>query len=1126
MMVLFVSQCEKNALAKTRRVLDAFADRIGDNTWQTVITAEGLQTVKKLLRQTASKSTAVSCHWIRSRSRSDLLWVVGNKRKFNERGVVPVNYTQRNILQSGWENNWVLTPVIQIMATLGALLHDTGKSTLGFQGKLFSSARTGDPYRHEWLSLKVFKFLIKGCRTDEEWLERFCDLNSYLKANPYSDAELNTNNKDAANIDAMPPLAQWLAWLIVSHHRLPPMDKVFYSPTESAEIKQNDPKKFRRTQTGFYKRLKAHDYWVKNPKTLEELELKQQDKFWQIQQPVIYSSTWQNSLKRWASKALKTPYLLQLSELHVKNGEAISQPFLLHLSRLSLMLADHNYSSLGTDIDSIKKRVKGSGEFKDLAANTNQATGEIKQSLDEHLLGVAKFSANLARKLPIIANELPTLERQKSLEKDTSIQRFKWQNKAVQLAKELRTVSEDNGFFGVNMASTGCGKTIANARIAYALADENKGARFTIALGLRVLTLQTGQSLREDLGLENDQLATLVGGSAHKSLFDLQNKLEEEPSHGSESVESLLDELLDGDVLYSELDELNLGTALESDKAKQLLASPVVSCTIDHIMQASECRRGGKYIVPMLRLLSSDLILDEPDDFNQEDLPALARLVHLAGVFGSRVLLSSATLPIDLITGLYRAYYAGRVVYNESQNKPKPNVACAWFDEKRSNTSHVQTIEDFYNAHQSFVEKRAKFLDELPVRRQASVLPLALNYHKEQASEFYSELGQLLINESVNLHESHKIKNEQASLSVGLIRIANIKNIVQLAQAIYQYGKVGSQYQLHLCCYHAKQVFLLRNRLEQRLDKILKRKEEQPELIFQHPEISQAIANNDKKEHIFIVMATPVAEVGRDHDYDWAIVEPSSMRSIIQLAGRVWRHRPNKVASTPNISLMQFNINSFLANKSLNRPVFVRPGFESATHKLNSHDIENLIPTDFLKNINSNARTIKSNNLKPQDSLIDLEQQVMQDLMNNKENNYVNAYWESNKKSDKPLSYRSHTFLQTISPFRQGRPQDQWIVMPTHEQSFEFYSKEQVITLGLNNSPAHNSAFKNYELNQTNSSIKPWLNDDLNQALDDLQNTMPDLSRSSLAIRYATVGLEENEQGWCFNQTLGFWRNK
>jgi len=68
MMVTFVSQCEKKALDKTRRVLDAFANRIGDRTWQTVITDDGLAAVKKLLRKTASKNTAVSCHWARSRS--------------------------------------------------------------------------------------------------------------------------------------------------------------------------------------------------------------------------------------------------------------------------------------------------------------------------------------------------------------------------------------------------------------------------------------------------------------------------------------------------------------------------------------------------------------------------------------------------------------------------------------------------------------------------------------------------------------------------------------------------------------------------------------------------------------------------------------------------------------------------------------------------------------------------------------------------------------------------------------------------------------------------------------------------------------------------------------------------
>lgn len=98
MMVMFVSQCEKKALSRTRRVLDSFANRIGDNTWQTVITQDGLEAVKKLLRKTVTKNTAVSCHWLRSRSRIDLLWIVGSKQKFNEQGLVPVNYTTKDIL--------------------------------------------------------------------------------------------------------------------------------------------------------------------------------------------------------------------------------------------------------------------------------------------------------------------------------------------------------------------------------------------------------------------------------------------------------------------------------------------------------------------------------------------------------------------------------------------------------------------------------------------------------------------------------------------------------------------------------------------------------------------------------------------------------------------------------------------------------------------------------------------------------------------------------------------------------------------------------------------------------------------------------------------------------------------
>ncbi len=96
MLVTFISECEKKALKRTRRVLDAFANRIGSNTWQTPITQEGLDAVRKLLRKTASKNTAISCHQLKSRLRTELLWIIGNRDKFNSEGIVAVNYTEKN----------------------------------------------------------------------------------------------------------------------------------------------------------------------------------------------------------------------------------------------------------------------------------------------------------------------------------------------------------------------------------------------------------------------------------------------------------------------------------------------------------------------------------------------------------------------------------------------------------------------------------------------------------------------------------------------------------------------------------------------------------------------------------------------------------------------------------------------------------------------------------------------------------------------------------------------------------------------------------------------------------------------------------------------------------------------
>jgi CRISPR-associated endonuclease/helicase Cas3 len=85
MNILLISQCSKNALTETRRILDQFAERRGDRTWQTAITQQGLDTLHRLLRKTARKNTAVACHWIRGKDHSELMWVVGDMRQFNAR---------------------------------------------------------------------------------------------------------------------------------------------------------------------------------------------------------------------------------------------------------------------------------------------------------------------------------------------------------------------------------------------------------------------------------------------------------------------------------------------------------------------------------------------------------------------------------------------------------------------------------------------------------------------------------------------------------------------------------------------------------------------------------------------------------------------------------------------------------------------------------------------------------------------------------------------------------------------------------------------------------------------------------------------------------------------------------
>ncbi len=699
MMVTFVSQCEKKALNRTRRVLDSFANRIGDNTWQTVITNEGLGAVRKLLRKTASKNTAVACHWIRSRSRSQFLWVVGNKDKFDEQGVVPVNSTQKNILNRQHENDWKYLPLIKALTAIAALFHDWGKASNLFQEKLSPNSKNkfkGDPVRHEWVSCLLFNALVSSFNheSEEGWLE-------YLTNGQFNEEQLKKTAKEQKKpLHKLPLVAKLVAWLIVSHHRLP-FPREDWRNEYANDI---DAILQRITQAWGYE----------NRQDEQEYQQKINACFEFSKGLLSQSSNWLKQVKKWSHRLQDC---LPLAESALKDG---TYRLVLHHSRLCLMLGDHYYSS--QNADSNWQDTTG------LFANTDRETKQLKQKLDEHLVGVANNALRTSHLLPAFEREPPFATGIRALKK-ASPTAFRWQDKAVEAINHWKKSQAKNthGFFAVNMAGTGYGKTFANAKVMRSLSIDGNSLRYILALGLRTLTLQTGDEYRKRVGLDNSELAVLIGS---KVVLELHNQKQIEVTDdtyfgGSESLQTLLDEGIDYDC---DIPEEGLATVLTKEKDRKFLYAPVLVCTIDHIMAATETIRGGRYILPCLRLMSSDLVIDEIDDFTGSDLIAIGRLIHLAGMLGRKVMISSATIPPDLAEGYFNAYKKGWQLHTKSRGIAENMIGCAWIDEFKTEVTSINSvqsdhaIENYKKYHGDFIDKRVEKLNAQMAKRKAEVI--------------------------------------------------------------------------------------------------------------------------------------------------------------------------------------------------------------------------------------------------------------------------------------------------------------------------------------------------------------------------------------------------------------------
>ncbi len=896
MHILLVSECEKKAIVKTNAILDSYAVRIGRRTWATPITMEALGELHSALRRTATRQTAVACWQNVANRRMKLLWVVGSRRKFAAHGAFPVSNSQTNAEMATVLPGWLR--VVCLLSQVSARAHDLGKYSRHFQEKLRlpPGKMEADSVRHEWLSVCLLRALRKGKPWEDAWHTLFDEKKEWSSILPGRSGK--NHQYGPANVD------EALEYLVACHHKL----------FSDAWGQKNDLCGYRGTASA----KRSHIRCDGDP-----------DETYRVPYgplPEAHSEHF-NKLRD------------KLARLAIEQQGAESTPFwwaCLLLARAALIFADHTISA---------QVYPNTPDSQDCAANTCPSPNgrRLNQPLAWHLENVACTAAATAWRIGWMLcggngdmpfDGLQEMALEAVLRPADDASRFAWQNRAAATLEIWRKANPDSPCLVFNLAGTGSGKTRMNLRAACLLSRQEQ-PRCTIALNLRSLTLQTGEALRADLGLQKSDLATIIGDDITKRLFEHARQTEIDVDEDSVAEEETV--LCSGEaVLLPEW----LEPFFRNERERVLLGTPVLVSTIDFLEAAGNPGRQGHHVKALLRLLTADLVLDEIDGYEPESLVAVLRLVQLSALFGRNVVCSSATLSRPVAEAVHAAWQSGRQLRQALDGDKTPLSGIALIDD------HLppEIIEDGETG-KSFSQCYAKRLQNLTETLRQPPCPRRafLQIVESNIAGFYAAV-QMAVE---RLHsETVWTYCPDRRVSFGLVRMANINTAIDTAICL---AKVLPQ--AYVACYHANDWRISRFHKEQRLDHLLTRKDGNRRLV-EDEEIRRLVSQSPHSEVIFIVVATPVEEIGRDHDFDWAVIEPSSAQSIVQTAGRVNRHRLAVLGEACNIAVLQYNFKHCrnCENGNPDAAAFIRPGYEERqggkrqASAYEQHDLSRLLP--------------------------------------------------------------------------------------------------------------------------------------------------------------------------------------
>jgi CRISPR-associated endonuclease/helicase Cas3 len=615
------------------------------------------------------------------------------------------------------------------------------------------------------------------------------------------------------------------------------------------------------------------------------------------------------------------------------------------------------------------------------------------------------------------------------------------------------------------MAETGSGKTRANAKIMAALGSE---MRFATLLGLRTLTLQTLDEYRDNLAIPKNNIIGIIGDNTTQILHDLNKAKPEKVQANHTALEnkesSTLNDLLkeEAQIKISEKGFKDVDTPFPKEldfpnkrdsKLDKISKIPVLVATIDYMIQGIDAGRSSKSRY-LSRLMTSDIIIDEIDSYNQNDLMAIHKLAYLVGFYGKKLIISSATLPELLIESFYLAYSTGYQRFKVYTDKPKSSLYIGLFThhsplnqvskiEKESSQIKAITtpfIDQFYHA----------IKEEIP-KRKASLLDISAFLHQDIKSYdkqylILSPLYKKIFQQAEQLHQYNHTEIDGITVSTGLIKFNNTVDAFNFSQHLFNSDDLENNAVVKIECYHARHFPIRRNYTEESLSQLLNRKKgkakkDQFENLSIVKNAIKIAKERNKKQILLLVVSTTIIEIGRDFDFDWGIIEPTSHWSIVQTAGRIMRHRHKDYCH--NISLLSHSMKAVRYAKD-QRKLYTRPGPESnAEFCLSQTDkyqsVEQLFEYKQLSKKIDASITLKNQATSPMKKL---ENKQIEFFKENQNLGSLHSYLNN------PLEYLSK-FNSEINPFR-GKYQNQFIYCLNEHNQWEVIDKKKKTRLDAN----------------------------------------------------------------------------